>query len=381
MNLDLYTQTLVWFFILSIIFGAVANKANFCTMGAVSDWVNIGNLNRLRSWLLSIAIAVLGVGILEFNGTIDMSLTSSNDTSNPPYRVAEFVWLRHLVGGLMFGIGMTLSSGCGNKTLVRLGEGNLKSLVVLVIMAVAASAMLFSSFDYWVFLQWMSPVSIDFTELGINSQDLGSVLSGLAGVDPEPINLFIPALLLAGVMLVWVLRCRDFRSDRELVLAGIIIGTLVVIAWYVTAGSMGMELLEELDFMDDRPYAAGAQSLSFIAPTAHTAQYLYQGFSPVYLSIGVVTVLGVVVGSFLYTVIFRTVRLEWFISWMDFSMHAIGAILMGIGGVLAMGCTIGQGISGVSTMALGSILTILAIIGGSAMTMKYQYYLMMREDA
>jgi uncharacterized membrane protein YedE/YeeE len=381
MNLDLYTQTLVWFFILSIIFGAIANKANFCTMGAVSDWVNIGNLNRLRAWLLAIAIAVIGVGILEFNGTIDMSLTSSNDTSNPPYRVAEFVWLRHLVGGLMFGIGMTLASGCGNKTLVRLGEGNLKSLVVLVIMALAASAMLFSSFDYWVFLQWMSPVSIDFTELGIYSQDVGSVLSGLAGVDPEPINLFISALILGGMMLVWVLRSRDFRSDRELVLAGIVIGTLVVIAWYITAGPMGIELLEELDFMDDRPYAAGAQSFSFIAPSAHTAQYIYQGFSPVYLSIGVITMLGVIVGSFLYTVIFRTVRLEWFINWTDFSMHAIGAILMGMGGVLAMGCTIGQGISGVSTMALGSLLTIISIIGGSAMTMKYQYYLMMREDA
>jgi uncharacterized membrane protein YedE/YeeE len=381
MNLDLYTQTLVWFFILSIIFGAIANKANFCTMGAVSDWVNIGNLNRLRAWLLAIAVAVIGVGILEFNGTIDMSLTSSNDTSNPPYRVAEFVWLRHLVGGLMFGIGMTLASGCGNKTLVRLGEGNLKSLVVLVIMALAASAMLFSSFDYWVFLQWMSPVSIDFTELGIYSQDVGSVLSGLAGVDPEPINLFISALILGGMMLVWVLRSRDFRSDRELVLAGIVIGTLVVIAWYITAGPMGIELLEELDFMDDRPYAAGAQSFSFIAPSAHTAQYIYQGFSPVYLSIGVITMLGVIVGSFLYTVIFRTVRLEWFINWTDFSMHAIGAILMGMGGVLAMGCTIGQGISGVSTMALGSLLTIISIIGGSAMTMKYQYYLMMREDA
>ena len=381
MNLDLYTQTLVWFFILSIIFGAIANKANFCTMGAVSDWVNIGNLNRLRAWLLAIAVAVIGVGILEFNGTIDMSLTSSNDTSNPPYRVAEFVWLRHLVGGLMFGIGMTLASGCGNKTLVRLGEGNLKSLVVLVIMALAASAMLFSSFDYWVFLQWMSPVSIDFTELGINSQDVGSVLSGLAGVEPAPLNLFISALLLGGVMLAWILRSSDFRSDRELVLAGIVIGTLVVIAWYITAGPMGIELLEELDFMDDRPYAAGAQSFSFIAPSAHTAQYIYQGFSPVYLSIGVITMLGVIVGSFLYTVIFRTVRLEWFINWTDFSMHAIGAILMGMGGVLAMGCTIGQGISGVSTMALGSLLTIISIIGGSAMTMKYQYYLMMREDA
>jgi hypothetical protein len=94
----------------------------------------------------------------------------------------------------------------------------------------------------------------------------------------------------------------------------------------------------------------------------------------------VATVTGVVVGSFLYTVVFRKVRIEWFISWNDFLMHAIGGVLMGIGGVLAMGCTIGQGISGVSTLALGSILTIISIIAGSAATMKYQYYLMMRED-
>jgi len=379
MNLDLYTQALIWFFTLSVIFGAVANKANFCTMGAVSDWINIGDLNRLRSWLLSIAIAVIGVGLLEFYDLIDMALTSSNDTSNPPYRTPTFVWLRNLVGGVMFGVGMTLSSGCGNKTLVRLGEGNLKSLVVLTIMALAASLMLFSSFDFWVFLQWMTPVSIDFTELDISSQDLGSVLAGMAGVQPGPLNLFIPALLLGGAMLAWVLRSSDFRSNRELLLAGLIIGAIIITGWYITAGPMGIALLEELEFMDERPYAAGAQSLSFIAPTAHTAQYVYQGFSPVFLSIGVVTVLGVIVGSFLYTIIFRTVRIEWFVNWMDFLMHAIGAILMGIGGVLAMGCTIGQGISGVSTMALGSILTIVSIIGGSAATMKYQYYLMMRE--
>ena len=379
MNLDLYTQALIWFFSLSVIFGAVAHKATFCTMGAVSDWINIGDLNRLRSWLLSIAIAVIGVGILEYSDLIDMALTSSNDTSNPPYRTPTFVWLRNLVGGLMFGVGMTLSSGCGNKSLVRLGEGNLKSLVVLLIMALAASLMLFSSFDFWVFLQWMTPVSIDFTELDIGSQDLGSVLASMAGVEPGPLNLFIPALVLGGAMLAWVLRSSDFRSDRELLLAGIVIGAIIIIGWYITAGPMGIALLEELEFMDERPYAAGVQSLSFIAPTAHTAQYVYQGFSPAYLSIGVVTVLGVIAGSFLYTIIFRSVRLEWFVNWKDFSMHAIGAILMGIGGVLAMGCTIGQGISGVSTMALGSILTILSIIGGSAATMKYQYYLMMRE--
>ncbi len=132
--------------------------------------------------------------------------------------------------------------------------------------------------------------------------------------------------------------------------------------------------------MDERPFFTGAQSLTFIGPTGHIVQYLKEGFSAIFLTFGVATVIGVVVGSLLYTVLFRKVRIEWFVSWHDFMMHVIGALLMGIGGVLAMGCTIGQGITGVSTLALGSILTIVSIIAGSAATMKYQYYLMMRED-
>ncbi len=179
MQFDLYSQSLLWAFGLSVIFGAIANKANFCTMGAVSDWVNIGDLSRMRAWLLAIATAIIGVGLLEYAGSIDLSLTTSNETSNPPYRSANFIWLRHLVGGLMFGVGMTLASGCGNKTLVRLGEGNMKSLVVLAIMGVAAWWMLFSNFGYLVFLQWMLPLSIDFANHGIPSQDIATVLSGI----------------------------------------------------------------------------------------------------------------------------------------------------------------------------------------------------------
>jgi len=380
MQIDLYTQALLWGFGLAFIFGAIANKTNFCTMGAVSDWVNMGDLNRMRAWALSIAIATLGVGFLEYAGVIDMSLTTSTDTSNPPYRVANFIWLRNLVGGLLFGIGMTLSSGCGNKTLARLGEGNMKSLVVLIVMSLAASLMLFTSFDYWLFLQWMIPLGIDFTDYNIPGQDIATVVTGIAGSEATPTAGLIAALVLGLGILTWVLRERDFRTNLELVIAGLVIGALVVIAWYITAGSGGQELLEELDFMDERPYAAGAQSISFIAPTAHLAQYVYQGFSPAFLSFGVVTVVGVIVGSFLYTLLFRKIRIEWFVTRNDFLLHMAGAILMGIGGVLGMGCTIGQGISGVSTLALGSILTIIAIIAGSAMTMKYQYYLMMRED-
>ena len=379
MQLELYTQVLVWGFSLAIILGAVANKNNFCTMGAVSDWINIGDKNRLRAWILAMSVAILGIGFLEYLGLVDMKLTVSNDTSNPPYRTTTFVWLRNLVGGFLFGIGMTLASGCGNKTLVRLGEGNMKSTIVLVIMALAASVMLFTSFDYLVFLQWMMPLSIDFTNYGVSGQDLGSVIVGLTGLEAEPVYWLLPALVVSLAMLIWVMKAADFRANRELMSAGLIIGLLVVIAWYITAGSMGQALLEELDFMDERPYAAGAQSLSFIAPGAHIAQYIYQGFSPAYLSFGVVVVLGVVLGSFLYTLIFRQLRIEWFASWSDFVTHVIGAILMGVGGILGMGCTIGQGITGVATLSLGSFITVIAIIAGSAGTMKYQYYRIMKE--
>lgn len=380
MQFDLYSQSLLWAFGLSVIFGAIANKANFCTMGAVSDWVNIGDLSRMRAWLLAIATAIIGVGLLEYAGSIDLSLTTSNETSNPPYRSANFIWLRHLVGGLMFGVGMTLASGCGNKTLVRLGEGNMKSLVVLAIMGVAAWWMLFSNFGYLVFLQWMLPVSIDFTNHGIPSQDITTVLLGIGGIESSATLGLLVALLVGLPLLWWILRNADFRSNLELLAAGLIIGLLVTIGWYVTAGPSGVTLLDELEFMDERPFFTGAQSLTFIGPTGHIVQYLKEGFSAIFLTFGVATVIGVVVGSLLYTVLFRKVRIEWFVSWHDFVMHVIGALLMGIGGVLAMGCTIGQGITGVSTLALGSILTIVSIIAGSAATMKYQYYLMMRED-
>ena len=379
MELNLYTQSLLWAFGLAVIFGAVANRTNFCTMGAVSDWVNMGDLNRMRSWFLAMATAIIGVGLLEFIGSIDLSLTTSNETSNPPYRSANFVWLRHLVGGVMFGVGMTLASGCGNKTLVRLGEGNLKSLVVLFVMGIAVWWMLFSNFGYELFLQWMLPVSIDFSSHGIPGQDIAAVLSGITGIEWSATIGLLVALLVAAALLVWVLRSADFRSSTELLAAGILIGLLIVGGWYVTAGPSGIELLEELEFMDDRPFFTGAQSFTFIGPSGHILQYVKEGFAPIFLTFGIATVCGIALGSLLYTVLFRKVRVEWFVSRNDFLRHVAGAILMGIGGVLAMGCTIGQGVTGLSTLALGSLLTVIAIIAGSAATMKYQYYLMMRE--
>ena len=381
MEIDLYSQFLIWFFVIALLFGALANKTNFCTMGAVSDWANFGDLNRMRCWVLAIAVTVIGVGVLEFLGTIDMTLTASNETSTPPYRFNNFVWLRHLVGGVMFGIGMSLASGCGNKTLVRLGEGNLKSLVVLIMITASASLMFFTNFDYNLFLQWMNPLSIDFAEMDAGGQDIASVIVAFSDIeDSNNLRLMVP-LIVGGIQLIWVFKSADFRREKLLIVTGILISGLALLGWYLSAGSEGQLLIEEIEFMDVPPYGSGAQSVTFIGPTAHLAQYVYRGFEFSYLSLGVMLLVGVLMGSFLYTLIFRRIRLEWFVAWDDFFRHVFGGILMGIGGVLALGCTIGQGITGFSTMALGSFVSIAAIVVASMMTMKYQYYRMLYEDS
>ena len=117
-------------FLIGIVFGAVVNKTNFCTMGAVSDWVNMGSKDRLRSWFLAIGIAILATQAMQYRGIIDVGESI--------YLTPNFSWLGYLLGGFLFGVGMTLASGCGQRTLVRVGGGNLKLLVVLILLGLTA---------------------------------------------------------------------------------------------------------------------------------------------------------------------------------------------------------------------------------------------------
>jgi len=381
MEFDLFSQILIWAFGLAVVLGVVANKTSFCTMGAVSDWVNMGDKGRMRSWLLAIATAIVAVMAMEWLELVDMSLTTSNETANPPYRVSNFVWLRYLVGGLIFGVGMTLGSGCGNKTLLRLGAGNGKSVVVLLAISAGASLMLFTSIDYDLFLSWMTPLAVNFNDYGINDQSLGSIVEGVVGAEEGSQLHLLVAAAVGLVLLCCIFKSADFRANKELIVAGLVVGLLVALAWWVTAGTLGQQLLEEAEFMDVRPYALGAQSFTFVAPTAHAYQYIEQGFDNNYATFGLVAALGVISGSFIYSLFSGTLRFEWFVDWKDFLMHLVGGLLMGVGGVLAMGCTIGQAVTGASTLALGSFVAFAAIVLGSALSMKYQYYRMLYDDA
>ncbi|MEB8434183.1 YeeE/YedE family protein [Cocleimonas sp. KMM 6892] len=377
--MEILTVVLLWAFGLAVVLGFFATKTNFCTMGAVSDVVNIGDTGRMRSWVFAIGLAILGVMGLSLLGLTDTSLIANNDTANPPYLTANFAWPRHILGGLIFGIGMTLGSGCGNKTLVRLGGGNIKSIFVFFAMGVTTYLMIFTNFSYTAFLSWMEPAFIDLSLNDIENQGLGTVIAHFIGTDIESTTTIV-AVLLGGLLILWAFLSNDFRDSLDNILGGFIVALVVVTAWWVTTGELGQTLLEEAEMMDEQPFALGAQSFTFSQPSGHFLRWVETGFSSSLYTFALMAAFGVVVGSFLYSILARKFRFEWFANWKDFVVHIIGGLLMGIGGVLAMGCTIGQGVTGASTLAMGSFLTFFAIVLGSALTMKIQFYKMVYEE-
>ncbi|MFB6261456.1 MAG: YeeE/YedE family protein [Thiohalorhabdaceae bacterium] len=276
---------------------------------------------------------------------------------------------------------MTLGSGCGNKTLVRIGGGNIKSVVVLAFLALGAYLMMFNNATIRLLQVPLDSVAINMNStLGAPGQSLGGIVGSLLGTSVATTNYVLGGLVALG-MLVWVLKSSDFRGRFNTVLGGGVIGLGVVGAWYITAGPMGQAWQEELMFAAQNPVQhAAPQSYTFVSPGGDLARWVTEGFATNLLSFGLMALAGVIVGSLVWALISRTFRFEWFASWRDAGNHALGGFLMGIGGVLGMGCTIGQGVTGISTLAIGSFLTFAAIVLGAALTMKVQYYKMVYEE-
>lgn len=374
MEFTVHNQVLLAVFVVAAIMGAVANKTSFCTMGAVSDWVNIGDTGRMRAWVFAMAVALTGVIALEGAGIVNLSAETF-----PPYRTANFAWLRYLLGGLMFGVGMTLASGCGSKTLIRVGGGNLKSLTALVIAMAGSYIMLWTPFYENVFHPWIAATAINLAQHGVPTQEMGSIISGMFGLAPSRALNFVTAALVAVGMYAFVFRSTDFRGNFDNILGGAVIGLAIVAGWYLTGGGLGQAWKEYADMATEVPSRVQVQSYTFISPMGDSLRYLLNPTKMSLVNFGVMALAGVIAGSFLYAAATRSFRIEWFASSTDFVNHAIGGALMGVGGVLSMGCTVGQAITGVSTLAIGSILTFFAIVIGSAGTMKYQYWKMMQE--
>lgn len=379
MELTIHNYVLLAVFAIALIIGAVANKTNFCAMGGVSDWMNIGNSGRFRSWVFAIGIAVLGVAGLQASGTMYLG----NEVF-PPYRSANFAWLRYVLGGFLFGVGMTLASGCGNKTLVRIGTGNLKSLLVLAVAAFCAYMMLWGEdpfapgegFFANYFMSWIQPTIVDLARYGLPDQGIATILGATLGLTNTAGLHMILAVVIGVGLLAFAFASRHFRASFDNILGGAVIGFAIIAGWWITAGPWGVEWQKWAAFVDTPPARVAAQSYTFISAMGDSVRYLRNVSNLSLVSFGLMALTGVMLGSFLWAMLNHGFRIEWFRAASDLGRHIAGGALLGIGGALGMGCTIGQGITGTSTLALGSFLALSFMVIGSAFTLKMQYYLL-----
>lgn len=354
------TATVLWAtFALTVLFGFVAQRTNFCTMGAVADIANFGDWTRMRQWLLAIGVAIVATSALAATGQIDPGKSL--------YATPRFTLLGYVVGGLLFGFGMVLAGGCGSKTLVRVGGGSLKALVVFIVLGLTAYITLRGALGVFR-VNVIEPLG---TRLA-TTQDLPTLAAAATGL-AKPALQWTLGLLIGGALIAFALVRRDFRHWENL-LAGFVIGGVIAAIWFVS-GHLG-HLTEHPETLEETFLATNSgrmESLSFVAPMAYVLDWLmfFSDKSKV-LTLGVVAVFGVVTGAAASALLTRTFRWEGFGNTEDTANHLVGAVLMGFGGVTAMGCTVGQGLSGVSLLAAGSFIAIGAIIVGALLALRYQ---------
>ena len=342
-------------FALAAVFGFVANKTNFCTMGAVSDMLHMGSRGRIGAWLFAMGFAILGTQALHVSGVVDLS--------GSMYLSPTFGWFGYLFGGIVFGIGMTLAAGCGQRNLVRFGGGNLKALVVLLVLGITAYATVRGLLGLARITVFEAP-DIDLGMYGLDDQGFATILAAVLGMEDAATLRIVLAVLMGGGLVVFALFQSAFRRSIDNLLAGIVIGAVITGGWFVT-GYIGNDDFEPVPL----------ESLTLVAPAGNTISYV-MSFTGSTINFGIAVVLGMIAGSFVYAVMSGTFRLETFSTRSEMVSHLVGALLMGFGGVLARGCTIGQGVSGMSTLAVGSLIAVAGIIFGSALTMKIEYHML-----
>lgn len=356
------TTLVLWSaFALAVAFGAIAQRTHFCTMGALADIVSMRDFTRLRMWVLAIAVAIAG-----FNAMVGLGWV---EAAKSVYTAPRLLWLSAVVGGLMFGFGMVLASGCGSKSLVRVGGGNLKSLVVVMVLGLSA----FATLKGITAVLRVETVERVFVTLP-SGQDLPSLLGAAVGRTPAALAPWLGGAI-ALALLAWVLARPEGRRG-EVWLGGVGVGAIIVLLWWVS-GRLG-HLAEDPNTLEEVFLATNSrrmEAMSMVAPVGFALDWLlfFSDKSKV-LTIGIVSVAGVIAGSALVALQQKSFRWEGFGGVEDTVNHLAGAVLMGVGGVAALGCTIGQGLSGISTLSVGSAIALAAIVAGGFLGLRWQVW-------
>lgn len=326
-------------FAIGLAFGVVGLLSGLCLLSSLRDWWTADDGRKIRSYAIALAVSILGVQFIADAGIVDIGKSL--------YLQPSFSAPLIFIGGLLFGLGMVLSNGCASRALVLIGKGNVRSLVVLVIIAITAQMTLKGLIApaRLAFLQW--------TQITPSAVSIPALLAQV-GIDATVARLAV-VLLIAGALFIFAFSDRQFRRARGQIAAGFAVGALVIAGWLAT-GWLGVDEFNPIP----------VTSLTFIAPIADTVQYAMfsTGLS---LNFGIALAVGVVVGSVVTSLLTGRFQLEGYTS-VNHTVRSIsGAALMGSGGAMAYGCSIGQGLTGLSTLALPSFIAAAGIITGAAL--------------
>ena len=354
-------------FALAAIMGGVIAHSSFCTFGAIADWISFSDRGRLGAWVLAIGVSVIGVSILEL--TTQISTTESVF----PYTSASFNPVRYMLGGLLFGFGMHLTGGCSSKALVRLGSGNIQALTVCCFAAIISYLLIYTTFYERLFHTPLAGFTLNLENFGLSSQRLAHVLNF------HKVSAFARYLpILIGIIVsVYSLRLISKSARSSLVLSGVTVGLVVIAGWYLTGGPFGVAWVEHMSFEWHPPRNLGLQSFTFISPLADMLGIVVGREPSRSLTFGLISIFGLCFGSFVFHLLTGKLHLNPFKSLHDFLRAACGGVLLGVGGVLALGCSIGQGVTGLSTLAVGSMLATGSMCFGAALAIKIEFYRLM----
>lgn len=317
-------------------FGFVARRGRFCTLGAIEDAVYSNDTRRLRSWLLAIAVATVGVHLLEAYGELDLTKSI--------YTGSRLELGALILGGLVFGFGMALNGTCGMGTLRQIGGGDLRAVITFLVMGVAA-VMTMRGLTGVARVAVTDPLAIN---LGASATQRLPALAGLGGQGAT-----VAAIAIGLAIAAFAFAHRGFRATPRFAVAGILIGVIVAGGWWATG-------IAGYDSFDTRRI----ESFTFVGPVGDSILY---GMLSTALSVDfpIGAVIGFIVGAWLAAMTDGTFRWQIPASAAEFRRRLVGAFMMGVGGVTALGCTIGQGVTGVSTLSVGSAIAIVSIVGGA----------------
>ena len=318
--------------LIGLAYGAIALLSGFCLLSGLRGWWADGDSRLIRTFALALGVAIAATQLLAAGNVVDIGKSI--------YLQPSFSAPLMFAGGLLFGYGMVLANGCGSRALVLLGRGNLRSFVVVIVLGIAAQMTLKGL---------IAPGRIavlQATQAAPKSVSLPALLSTL-GLS-ETFARMIAASVIAGALIIFAFAHTPFKRAWGQIADGDAGG------WFAT-GYLGAD--------DFNP--APVTSLTFIAPIADTVQYamLSTGLS---LNFGIAMVAGVFAGSLVTALITRRFQWEGFTSPRHMLRSIGGAALMGAGGAMAYGCSIGQGLTGLSTLALASFVAVGGILLGTA---------------